>query len=238
MSARPDGGAAVYYGLYPATVSDSTPDELGRVEVELAWLGTNPSDEAGQGGDEGEPVRVRATLLSAWAGADQGLLAIPATDTQVIVGFEAGNLARAYVVGACWNGAAQMPDRGAAASGRSTRASEDRRVLRTAAGHYIELDDTGGSTKLTVASAQGHSITLDDDRSSIVITHANGQRITLDAGGGITISTNTTRTVDARNGVTVTAPTTLFSGLVQCTTLVATGSVVSPTYTPGIGNLL
>lgn len=238
MSDRPDGGLAVYYGLYPATVSDSEPDELGRVEVELPWLGANPSDEAGQQGDEGEPVRVRATLLSSWAGADQGLLAIPATDTQVIVGFEAGNLARAYVVGACWNGAAQMPHQGAAARGRSTQATEDRRVLRTKAGHYIELDDTSGSTKLTVASAQGHSITFDDDRSSIEIAHANGQRITLDPGGGVTITANTTLTVSAPSGVTVTAPTTQFSGLVQCTTLIASAAVVSPTYTPGIGNLL
>jgi uncharacterized protein involved in type VI secretion and phage assembly len=238
MSVRPDGGLAVYYGLYPATVSDSAPDELGRVEIELPWLGTNPRDEAGQRGDQGEPVRVRATLLSSWAGADQGLLAIPARETQVIVGFEAGNLARAYIVGACWNGVAPMPHQGAAASGRSTRATEDRRVLRTRAGHHIELDDTEGSTKLTVASAKGHKLVLDDDASSITITHADGHTITLDAGGGVTITASTTLTVNAPSGVTVTAPSALFSGLVQCTNLVATASVVSPSYTPGIGNLL
>jgi uncharacterized protein involved in type VI secretion and phage assembly len=238
MSERPDGGLAVYYGLYPARVSDSTPDELGRIEVELPWLGTNPEDEAGHEGDPGDPVRVRATLLSPWASADQGLVALPEAESQVIVGFEAGNLARAYVVGACWNGVAQMPHRGVATSGRSTQASENRRVLRTKAGHYVELDDSEGSTKLTVASSSGHVIELDDDGGSISITHTDGQRITLDPGGGVTITANTTLTVNAPNGVTVTSPSTRFTGLVQCKTVIADASTVSPSYTPGVGNLL
>lgn len=232
MNERPDGGLALYYGLYPATVSDAGVDELGRVEIELPWLGSQDN-----GDDDDEPVRVRATLLSSWAGADQGLLAIPSEGTQVIVGFEAGNLARGYIVGACWNGADQMPHRGAAPSGRSREASADRRVLRTEAGHYIELDDSGGTQRVIVASADGHRIVLDDTASTISIVHANGQQITLDVGGGVTIRANTSVTINAPEGLTVTAPTAVFSGLIQCTTLTTT-SAVALTYTPGVGNLL
>lgn len=245
MSARPDGGMQVYYGLYPAVVSDSTPDEQGRIEVELPWLGKNPSnvtgleggEEAGQAGDAGEPIRIRATLMSAWGSADQGLLAIPARDTQVIVGFEAGNPMRAYVVGACWNGVAQMPHCGSTSAGKTTQASEERRVLRTRAGHYLEFDDSSGSTKVTLASSNGHTLTLDVEGSAIRIEHASGQTITLAADGSIQITANNTMTINAPSGLTVTAPTATFTGAVNCTTLTAAISVVTPTYTPGVGSL-
>jgi uncharacterized protein involved in type VI secretion and phage assembly len=238
MSDRPDGGLAPYYGLYPAKVTDSTPDDLGRIEVELPWLGQNPADEAGQQGDAGEPVRIRATLLSSWAAADQGLLTLPPNDSQVIVGFEAGNLARAYVVGACWNGVAQMPHQGSASSGSSTEATEDRRVLRTKTGHYIEFDESSGSNKLTLATAGGHKITLDDTSSEISITHSSGHAIKLEASGNISITANAGVSITASSGLTVTAPTAQFSGIVQCTALIASTAVSSPVYTPGIGGLL
>jgi uncharacterized protein involved in type VI secretion and phage assembly len=237
VSVRPDGGTQLYYGLYPAVVTDSTPDDQGRIEVELKFLGKNPSDEAGQQGDAGEFVRNRATLMSAWGSADQGLVAVPIIGSQVMVAFEAGNLSRAYVVGACWNGVAQMPSSGSG-TGDSTRVSEDRRLLRTKGGHYLELDEASGSSKVTLASSNGHKLTLDADASSITIQHANGQTITLGADGGVTITANNAVTINAPSGLTVSAPTAAFSGIVTCTTLNASAAVVSPTYTPGIGNLL
>ncbi len=238
MSGRPDGGLQLYYGLYPAKVSDPKPDDLGRIEVELPWLGKNPSDEAGQQGDEGQPVKIRATLLSVWAAANQGLLAIPPKDSQVIVGFEAGNLARAYVVGACWNGVAKMPYQGSASEGNNEQGSDKRQVLRTKGGHYIELDESSGSGKVTVASSNGHTIKLDADGSSISITHASGHTIVLEASGAITIRANTTLDITAPAGVNVTTPTASFTGAVSCTTLNASVSVSAPAYTPGVNSLL
>ena len=48
-----DGGGPRYFGLYPAIVTDLVdPDRLGRIEVQLPWLG------------EGQGAAVRA-----WAGA-------------------------------------------------------------------------------------------------------------------------------------------------------------------------
>lgn len=236
MSVRPDGGTQLYYGLYPAVVSDSRPDDQGRIEVEFKWLGTNPS-EAGQQGDSGDTVKNRATLMSPWGSDGQGLVAVPIIGSQVMVGFEAGNLSRGYVVGACWNGAAQMPPRGSSA-GDSTQVREDRRVLRTKGGHFLEFDEASGSGKVTLASSTGHRLTLDADGSSITVQHANGHTITLGADGGVTITANNTVTINAPSGLTVNAPTATFSGTVSCTTLTASAAVVSPTYTPGVGNLL
>ncbi len=36
----------------------------------------------------------------------------------------------------------------------------------------------------------------------------------------------------------MTAPMSTFSGIVKCQTLIADAFVVSPAYTPGVGNLL
>lgn len=238
MSGRPDGGMQLYYGLYVAVVRDSTPDAQSRIEVELVWLGSNPSDEAGQQGDAGDPIKIRATLMSPWAAADQGMVTVPPVDSQVIVGFEAGNLMRAYVIGACWNGVAQMPHQGSASSGDSKKASEDRRVLRTKGGHYLEFDESSGSTKVTLKSSNGHTLTLDADGSTIELAHASGHAIKLDADGSIKITANNTVTITAPSGLTVTTPTATFSGLINCTTLIASTSVVSPLYSPGVGNLL
>lgn len=246
MSLRQDGGTQLYHGLYPAVVRDSTPDALGRVEVELPWLGKNPSeaaglaggDEAGQDGDEGEPVRIRATLMSSWASADQGLVAIPAKDSQVIIGFEAGNPARAYIVGACWNGEAQAPHKGGAATNRSTAATEDRRVLQTRAGNFIELDDTGGSVKITISTPGGHKLVLDMTGDQVQLAHSAGHHLTLRPDGSVDITANNQLTLMAPSGVTVTAPTATFSGDVICQNLIAAQGVVSPKYTPGVNNLL
>lgn len=246
MSGRADGGSQIYPGLYPATVSDSTPDELGRVEVELPWLGQNVSEQAGldgpgdagQDGDEGEPVRLRATLISSWASADQGLLAIPEQGSQVIVAFEAGNPARPYIVGACWNGQAQMPHEGGASSGRSTNATEDRRVLRTKAGSFIELDDNAGSTKVTISTSAGHELVLDLSGDQVELSHKSGHKLTLKPDGSVEISANNQISLTAPSGLIVTAPTSTFSGDVICQNLIAAQGVVSPKYTPGFGNLL
>ena len=50
------------------------------------------------------------------------------------------------------------------------------------------------------------------------------------------IQANSTVSVTAPM-VEVTAPTSTFSGIVQCQTLIAEVGVVSPSYTPGVGNL-
>src|SRR5690349_1223407 len=133
-----------YFGLYPALVADIVdPEHLGRVQVRFPWLG-----EAGQ------DVRAWATLLSPYADSDQGLLALPEVDSQVVVGFEAGNLRRPYVVGACWNGREVMPV--------SPIRPNNKRVLKSRGGSLLEFDDTAGATKVTVLSGGGHRVVLDD----------------------------------------------------------------------------
>src|SRR3712207_2132526 len=110
-----------FFGLYPALVTDIVdPDRLGRVQVRFPWLGDTRAD-----------VRSWATLLSPYADDDQGFVALPAVGTQVVVGFEAGDLGRPYVVGSCWNGRERMPV-------TPTRPN-DKRVLKSRTGAGLEF---------------------------------------------------------------------------------------------------
>lgn len=215
---RYDGQAPSYFGLYPAIVSDVVdPDQLGRIEVKFPWLG-----------NEGEQVRSWATLLSPYAEDDQGFQFLPSVDTQVVVGFEAGDLRRPYIVGAAWNGREAMP--------RDPEEGNNLRIIRTRSGCELEFDDTDGAVKITLLTPGGHRVVLDDGGSEITITHSSGHSITLDAGGAINIQANSTVEVTA-SALNVHAPSAVFDGMITCTTLIASVGVVSPTYTPGAGNI-
>lgn len=216
-SHRPDGSAPAYFGLYPALVTDlEDPDGLGRVEIELPGLG-----------EAGAEVRAWATLLSPYADDDQGLQMLPEVGTQVVVGFEAGDPRRPYVVGAAWNGREALPER--------PTASNDKRLIQSRAKSRLEFDDTAGSAKVTVSMQSGHKVVLDDGSGEVLIEHQNGSSIRIDLAGTITITANATVDVSAA-AVNVRAPIATFDGLVQCQTLIAT-TVVGGTYTPGAGNV-
>jgi uncharacterized protein involved in type VI secretion and phage assembly len=217
---RPDGAAPRHFGLYPALVTDIVdPKKLGRIQVKLPWLG--------QGGG-GQEVRAWATLLTPYADDRQGIEILPAVDTQGVVAFEAGDLRRPYIVGACWNGREALPE--------APQRSNDKRVWRSRAQSVLEFDDTAGAPKLTLKMASGHTVVLDDAAHQVQVKHANGCVITLTAAGTITIRANTTVDVTA-GALNVHCPVANFDGVVNCTTLVAKTAVASPSYTPGAGNV-
>lgn len=213
--ARPDDR---HYGLYPALVTDIVdPDRLGRVEVKFPWLG-----EAGDG------LRAWATLLTPYADDDQGFVAIPEVDTQVVVAFEAGELQRPYIVGSCWNGREMMPV-------TATR-QNDRRVIKSRAGSLFEFDDRQGAAKVTVSMQSGHRLVLDDSAQQVEVKHSNGSVITIDIAGKVSIRANATVDITA-SAMNVHAATATFDGIVNCQTMIASVGVVSPSYTPGAGNV-
>ncbi|HEV7684662.1 MAG TPA: phage baseplate assembly protein V [Pyrinomonadaceae bacterium] len=215
---RRDGGAARYFGVYPAIVTDIVdPDNLGRIQVKFPWLGA-----------DGDSVRGWATLLTPYADDDQGFEALPAVDTQVVVAFEAGNLRRPYIVGSAWNGREAMPEAPAAAN--------NKRLIKSRAGSLLEFDDTEGAAKVTVSMKSGHKVILDDSSQEVKVEHANGCLIKFDSSGNVTITAVASMTINAFAGLTVNAPSATFSGSITCTALTAT-SITSPLYTPGAGNV-
>ncbi|MCP5117798.1 MAG: hypothetical protein GY953_43825 [bacterium] len=217
-SFRPDGDAQRYFGVYPAIVTDIVdPVELGRVQVKFPWLG-----------EEGEGVRAWATLVSPYAEDDQGFQMLPSVDTQVLVAFEAGDLRRPYIMGATWNGQEALPER--------PEAANNKRLIHTRAGSRLEFDVTDGAAKVTLSMQGGHQLVLDEGSSEIELTHSNGCVIKFTAGGQIEIQANATVEVTA-SAVNVHAPVANFDGIINCTTMIASAGVVSPSYTPGAGNV-
>lgn len=222
----PEGLGGRLYGLYPALVSDvRDPDNQGRVKVTLPWAPDT-------GGARYEAWARLATLM---AGDNRGSWFIPDVDDEVLVGFEAGDPRRPYVVGALWNGGDRPPDTMDGA-GRNAR-----KVLRSRNGVKITLDDTDGQETLTLETPAGQTVTLKDGPSSIEARDANGNTVTLEA-SGITITSSAKVTVNASTAeisasmLTVNAGMSRFSGVVQADTVI-TNSVVSASYTPGAGNI-
>lgn len=212
-----DGGGPRYFGLYPAIVTDIVDsDQLGRIEVRFPWLG-----------EDGASVRAWATLLSFYAEKDQGFEVLPSVGTQVVVGFEAGDPRRPYIVGAAWNGKEKLP--------QAPEAANNKRVLKTRSGSLLEFDDTDGAVKITLSTKGGHKLVLDEGSMELNLTHMNGPHVTMDASGKVDILGNASVDITAPV-LNVHAGSAIFDGIVTCQALI-TQSVVSPLYTPGAGNV-
>jgi uncharacterized protein involved in type VI secretion and phage assembly len=217
-ASRPDGDAPRYFGVYPAVVTNIVdPENLGRIQVKFPTLGA-----------AGDAVRAWATLLSPYAGDDQGFQVLPAVDTQVVVAFEAGDLRRAYIVGAAWNGKESLPVKPAEPN--------NKRVIKTRSGSLLEFDDTDGAAKVTLSTKGGHKLVLDEGASEVQLMHSNGCLIKFDSSGNVTITATSEVTINAPSGLTVNAPSATFSGSVTCQAHTAT-SVTSPLYSQGAGNV-
>jgi uncharacterized protein involved in type VI secretion and phage assembly len=211
-----------YGGLYPAIVTDIVdPDRLGRIRVRFPWLGEDD-------GDGGPGVQAWATLLTPYADDDQGLLALPEVGTQVVVGFEAGDPRRPYVVGSCWNGREMMPV-------TPTRPN-DKKVLKTRSGSVLEFDDAAAGATVTLRTGQGHRVVLDESARELTVAHQDGSTVTFTAAGQIQVNANATVEVTAC-ALNVHAQAAVFDGMITCTNLIASVGVVSPSYTPGAGNV-
>jgi uncharacterized protein involved in type VI secretion and phage assembly len=216
---RPDGAAPRHFGIYPAIVTDIVDKKsLGRIEVKFPWLGN---------GAGGQDVRAWATLCTPYADDDQGIEILPAVDTQVVVAFESGDLRRPYIVGACWNGKEKLP--------QSPEQPNNKRVWKTRSGSKLEFDDTSGAAKVTLSMKSGHQLVLDDAANEVKLKHSNGSLITINAAGQIQINANATVEIQA-SALNVHCPTATFDGLINCQSLIASASVVSPSYTQGAGN--
>jgi uncharacterized protein involved in type VI secretion and phage assembly len=214
----PNWTGSSFFGLYPAVVTDIVdPDRLGRVQVSFPWLGS-----------DGDSVRAWATLLAPYADDNQGFVALPEVQTQVVVGFEAGDLHRPYVVGACWNGREMMPV--------TATKPNNKRLIRSRSGSVLEFDDTDGAAKVTLSTSKGHKVVLDEGASQLQVTHKDGSTITFTASGQVQVQANATVEVTA-SALNVHAATAVFDGMISCTNMIASVGVVSPSYTPGAGNV-
>jgi uncharacterized protein involved in type VI secretion and phage assembly len=153
-------------GVVPAVVTNNDdPDKQGRIKVKYPWL--NDQEESDW-----------AWVVASLAGKKRGVFVLPEVGDEVLMAFEEGEISRAYVIGALWNGVDTPPtDDG---DGR------DRKVFRSRSGHVIRIDDTSGSEKIEVLDKTGkNAITIDSSGKTITI--AADQDIVLKAKGTLKI---------------------------------------------------
>lgn len=212
-----------YPGVVVALVKE-VDQRTARVKLEFPWL--------------------RRGMLSYWApiatpmtGRDRGMFLMPEVDDEALVAFEHGDFEHPFVVGFLWNGQDTPP---------VEQDSAQIRRLKTVSGHVLEFDDRPGQERVLLKTQAGNQIELVDLTGTITVKTTAGQEVTLsDASQEIQIVApiGTVRVrclnaeVNAAALLQVTAPITTFSGVVQAQTIITT-SVISPAYTPGIGNLL
>jgi uncharacterized protein involved in type VI secretion and phage assembly len=220
------GAGGRWYGVFPALVSDiSDPDGQGRIKITLPW--------APDTGDE--HYELWARLATFMAGNNRGSWFIPDVGDEVLVGFEAGDPSRPYVIGALWNGSDAPPEE------MDGGGENFKKVLRSRNGVKVTLDDSDGQEKFIAETPGGQKITLSDGPGVVEIVDSNGNSVKLES-SGITIQASAKVTVQCStmevnaSMLTVNAGFSKFNGVVQADTVIAT-SVVGSTYTPGAGNI-
>jgi uncharacterized protein involved in type VI secretion and phage assembly len=168
------GGPSISVGI----VSDNEdPEGMGRVKLTFPWR---------EADDESRWARIAVPM----AGADRGTWFLPEVGDEVLVAFEAGDVAHPYVVGALWNGEDAPPE--------ENEGDNDVRSVTSRAGHALTFDDAddGG---VEIETDAGHTITLDDTSGSETVTIEDksgsnviefdgaGQSLSIEAGAKLTI---------------------------------------------------
>jgi phage baseplate assembly protein V len=139
----------------------------GRVRVRLPWL---PSIE---------PWCRVAVLM---AGAQRGTFFIPQVGDEVLVAFNHGDIREPYIIGSLWNGQDAPPT-------QVPTDAVNKRIIRTPAGHEVELDDAGQS--ITITSATRQKVTIDPDKIELSTTN-DTVTMTLGTAGNVSIEATTT----------------------------------------------
>jgi hypothetical protein len=136
------------------------PLQMGRVKVRFPHLGSLPPVESNW-----------CRLATASGGMMSGTYFIPDINTEVLVAFEHGDVNFPYIIGTLWNNL-DRPPKPTAAVVIGGKVIE--RIITTAKGHTISLNDMPGKEAITLSDKLGlNSIMLDLTKKSVVIKAMN-----------------------------------------------------------------
>lgn len=139
-------------------VSRDDPDQQGRVQVSLPYLG-------GQNQSSWAPV---ATMMS---GGNRGSWFMPEVGDEVLVAFNQDDVAHPYIIGFLWNGQDAPPD-----------PDPQNRMILTPGGHTLRFQDADGSKKVILQSSTGQTVTLDDSGTGSITLQGGGRILTMSNG--------------------------------------------------------
>ena len=152
---RPDGDARRYFGVYPAIVTDIVDTDEPRPDrgqVPVARRRRAPTTSApGRRSHARMPTTTRASR------------SCPSVDTQVVVAFEAGDLRRPYILGACWNGVESLPEARGGAEQQAADQEPQREQARVRRhrgrrqGHAVDAERPQGRARRLRPAGDGQS---------------------------------------------------------------------------------
>jgi phage baseplate assembly protein V len=162
-SVAPSAGGMPLTGVAVAEVINNLDEtNLARVQVRLPWL---------------PGIEPWARVAAGSGGSGRGTYFIPQVGEEVLVAFQHGDVRDVYILGSLWNGTDRPPS-------KSMLDPVNRRVIRTPAGHEIELDDQAMS--VTVKTATGQTIILDPDKIEVATADGTAKMV-LEASGSVSV---------------------------------------------------
>jgi uncharacterized protein involved in type VI secretion and phage assembly len=165
-SVDPIGGGVPLSGVALAeVVNNIDPTNQGRVQLSLPWL---------------PDVKPWGRVASGSGGPERGMYFIPQVGDEVLVAFHHGDVREVYVIGSLWSSNQKPPT-------KSTLDPVNRRVIRTPAGHEIELDDLEKS--VTVKTATGHTLRMEPSKVEMS-TNGGSAKVLMETSGAISVTAN------------------------------------------------
>lgn len=168
--------------------NNKDPEKQGRVKVKFFWQESNQ-----------ETPWIRT--VSPYAASERGFFFIPEIDDEVLVGFDAGNAERPFVMGSLYNGV-NKPHSAWPNNNNSFKGIVTKSNLR------IEFDDEGKNT--TIDTPGGNQIIISDEEKSIVLHDQNENTVELSPDGivldslkDINIKSKSKIIIDATTGVEI-----------------------------------
>ena len=135
--------------------------------------------------DEKNPGKIRVELylgekgklLSDWipvavpyAAEKAGMYFLPEVGTEVLVAFENGDPDCPVVLGSLWNSKTPLPE-------ATAKKENDRKCLRTKAGHEISFDETKDKAVLRIETPGGLRLSLEDENEVITLQNKAGDTL-------------------------------------------------------------
>jgi type VI secretion system secreted protein VgrG len=180
-----------YFGKYRGYVSNVTdPQKTGRIKAYVPRL-------------LGEAETGWAMPCSPYAGPDQGLYAVPELGAGVWIEFEGGDLSRPIWSG-CWWGKPEMTDVNQSDSTATKAPLESElpkdylqrladpgvRILKSATGHFILLDDRASDPRVEICEHNGNRLILSKDGLQTLVNNQStvneGNRVSFVDGNDFT----------------------------------------------------
>lgn len=164
-------------GVAVATVTDNRdPQGQSRLRVRFPW-------------QPDEQTSFWARLAVPMSGNKMGTYFLPEVGDEVLVAFERGDQEHPFVIGSLWNGKASVPE-------DNGDGNNDRRLIRSRAGHELRFDDNDAAPEVELKLKDGKHLKL--DRNGVTVEDERGNSLKIESSSGaMTIKSNGTLTLQS-----------------------------------------